>query len=56
MELQDGVILLVSLLQEHDGCLVVCGKLFQDVELGGGKAFDVELYDGEAFSRQVRSS
>ena len=43
MELQDGVILLVSLLQKHEGCLVVCGKLFQDVKLGGGKAFDVEL-------------
>ena len=53
MEFQDGVILLMSLLQKHDGCLVVCGKLFQDVKLGGGKAFDVELYDGEAFGRWV---
>ena len=56
VELQDGVILLVSLLQKHDGCLVVCGKLFQDVELGGGKVFDVELYDGKAFGRQVHPS
>ena len=56
MELQDGVILLVSLLQEHDGCLVVCGKLFQDVELGCGKAFDIELYDGEVFGGWVRPS
>ena len=48
MELQDGVILLVSLLQGHDSCLVIYGKLFQDVELGGGKTFNVELYDGKA--------
>ena len=53
MELQDGVILLVSLLQKHDSYLVVCGKLFQDVELGGGKAFNIELYDGEAFGGWV---
>ena len=52
MGLQDGVILL----QKHDHCIIVCGKLFQDVELGDGKAFDVELYDGEAFGGWVHPS
>ena len=53
-DLQVGVVLGVGFLQQYSTRSVLLEKMFDDVDLGLGEAFHVQLHDGYAVPYDIR--